>query len=647
MVPAEFVSWPPVTDSERATKAPLVETDAGAEILEWRVHVADDLLGDNRELQRVFYHYIRIKVFNEKGKEQTATIDLPYREPGAILEVSGRTIREDGSIVELDRKSVYKRDLVRANGLKQKAVSFAMPGVDVGSILEYRWKQTEDDNRFRYLRIQFQREFPVRKVTWFVKPLPNLVSHENMFLLPFNSKPSPVHPGNDGYSFTTLENVPAARTEPFAPTQPNVEPWALLFYKEGESKQPDKFWNEEGRRVWKDSRDLTKSNEDLKKAAAEAVAQAKSDDEKAAALVMLVRRKVKNILDPEVMQADRANYFSHLPKDRQRNSAEIFQSGIGTPAEIGIVFLALAEQAGIEARPVIMSSRVEARFNPKATPEMYFMSDRAVSVRAGNSWKILDPGSRLTAPGIIPWQNEATWALVCDPKEPALLVTPPASPEASTELRTARLKLGRDGSLEGDVEETLTGHSAEEQRQIHARQSPAQREEAVHDRVVRMFPDAEVTDIKYQNADDAASPLIVRYHLRAPLFAQVTGKRILFQPNAFRRAERSPFTAAERRLPIEFPYAWKEIDQIHILLPDGFSLDNADSPGLLNLGKPGSYKFAMAVTSDGQPDLYVDRELTFGSEGTLFFPRDSYASLKKAFDEIESRDGHTLSLKAK
>jgi hypothetical protein len=95
------------------------------------VHVVDETLGS--DLQRAFYHYIRLKIFDEKGKEKAATIDLDYRAPGGILSVSGRTIKPDGTILELDKKAIYKRDLVRAGGSKQKVVSFAMPGVGAGS----------------------------------------------------------------------------------------------------------------------------------------------------------------------------------------------------------------------------------------------------------------------------------------------------------------------------------------------------------------------------------------------------------------------------------------------------------------------------------------------------------------------------------
>ena len=125
----------------------------------------------------------------------------------------------------------------------------------------------------------------------------------------------------------------------------------------------------------------------------------------------------------------------------------------------------------------------------------------------------------------------------------------------------------------------------------------------------------------------------------------MTGKRILFSPNAFRRSQLSLFPASERRFPVAFPYGWKEADEVHIALPAGFDLENADAPGDLNLGAPGSYKVTLAVRSGSIPELIATRDLTFGNKGLLFFDQNQYAALKKAFDEIQVRDTHTLSLR--
>jgi len=117
-MPPEFSNWLPITAEERQMQSPVIDKDAGAEVLLWRVHVVDDFLGP--DLQRVFYHYVRVKVFDAKGKQQVGTVDLPYTNSAQVLDVAGRTIKADGSIVELDKKMIFKRDLVRAGGLKQK-----------------------------------------------------------------------------------------------------------------------------------------------------------------------------------------------------------------------------------------------------------------------------------------------------------------------------------------------------------------------------------------------------------------------------------------------------------------------------------------------------------------------------------------------
>ena len=80
------------------------------------------------------FYYTRDHVgsprINASGKEKVGTVDLPYTDTGGILDVAGRTMKADGTILELDRKAIYKRDLVRAGGRKEKVVSFAMPGVE-------------------------------------------------------------------------------------------------------------------------------------------------------------------------------------------------------------------------------------------------------------------------------------------------------------------------------------------------------------------------------------------------------------------------------------------------------------------------------------------------------------------------------------
>jgi len=643
--PPEFSNWLPISDSDRQLKNSSVEKDAAAEILLWRVHVVDEYLSVG--LQRVFYHYIRLKVFDANGKEKLGTVDLPYREPGGIADVSGRTIKADGTIVELDRKAIYKRDLVRAGGRKAKVVSFAMPGVENGAILEYRWKQTQDDNRFRYLRLEFTRDLPVQKVTYFLKPLSNeYVASDQMYIVPFNCKPTPLQQDRDRWAETTVTNVPASVDEPYAPSDPNVQPWALLYYRAAAIRDPQKYWNDEAKKTYNQFKDLLKPNAEQKAAAMQVAAAAKTDDEKIAALTNYLRQHLRNVLDPDVTEAERNEFLKKLPEDRQRTSAEIFKSKLALPDEMNVAFSALAMQVGLDVRPVLVANRNEVAIDVTMLPERYFIDDVALGLKAGDSWKVFSVSPRFLFPGMLPSADQGTSAIVTDSKAAMFMKTQVAPPESSIEVRMANLKLSAEGSLGGDVEEEYTGYRAEEYRLLLARQSPAQREQWAHDRIVRMFPDAEVGSIKIENIDDVLKAVRLTYHLDAPFFGQVTGKRILFHPNAFRRSQAARFSASERRYPVEFPFAWKESDQIRIELPAGYELENAENPGNLSFGEAGGYALSMGATRKGAAtELILSRELTFGAKGAIAFPASVYPTLKKIFDEIELRDTHTLSLK--
>jgi hypothetical protein len=93
--------WRPVDPAELSLKAPVVEKDADAEALFWEVHIDDTLEGV------VFNHYIRIKIFTERGREDQSKIDIPFGKFSrkghnvAIKDIAARTIKPDGSIVEL------------------------------------------------------------------------------------------------------------------------------------------------------------------------------------------------------------------------------------------------------------------------------------------------------------------------------------------------------------------------------------------------------------------------------------------------------------------------------------------------------------------------------------------------------------------
>jgi Domain of Unknown Function with PDB structure (DUF3857) len=80
--------------------------------------------------------YSRIKVLTEEGRKY-ADIEIPFfKDSGKIVNIHARTIAPDGTITNFDGK-VFEKNIVKAKGVRYLAKTFTLPGVQVGSILEY------------------------------------------------------------------------------------------------------------------------------------------------------------------------------------------------------------------------------------------------------------------------------------------------------------------------------------------------------------------------------------------------------------------------------------------------------------------------------------------------------------------------------
>src|SRR5215213_5453852 len=98
--------WKPIDPAYLSMKAPSVEKEADAEALFWEVRVSyEDSGGDPGT---VLNHYVRIKVFNERGRESQSKIEIPaikFRGRNVkIKDIAARTIKPAGSVVRSEER---------------------------------------------------------------------------------------------------------------------------------------------------------------------------------------------------------------------------------------------------------------------------------------------------------------------------------------------------------------------------------------------------------------------------------------------------------------------------------------------------------------------------------------------------------------
>ncbi len=642
---AQDKEWREVTPEELAMKTPKVEADADAEAIFWETRIDDSSV---EKLSRT--NYVRVKIFTERGREKFSKVDVPFLKGWKIKDVAARVIKADGSIVELKKEDIFEREIAKSGGVKIKAKSFAVPNIEPGAIIEYRYREVIDGASARGMRLAFQRDIPVQNLSYFYKPY----NKKEPVFQSYNMTDTKFVKDDKGFYLASRLNVPSFKEEPRMPPEDQVRPWMLI---QGVTSNPIAISAFSYASTTKDPKDtqlywgaviaerigltnfMTKSNGDVKKAAMEITAGASTPDEKLKKLYDFCQKQIKNTTyDASLTDEDRQK----LPENK--STVDVLKRKVGTDADIDLLFGAMASSLGLESRVAYLGDRSEMFFTPQMTNE-YFIHPGAIAVFVGNDWKFFNPGANFLPYGMLAWYEEKVWALVVGEKDANWIQTPLTGYEKSTAKRTGKFKLLEDGTLEGDVRMEYAGQLGYRYKMQNFKQSAGKREDDLKEEITRHISTAEVSGISVENVTDTEKPFVYAFKVRVPNYAQKTGKRLFIQPGFFEYGENSIFSGAKRKYDIYFQYPWSEHDDIEIVMPKGFTLDNADAPGeIADPQKIGSVDVRIAVDKASNTLIYK-RNFHFGGGGVTLLPAASYEPLKKMFDLFNKADTHTVTLK--
>lgn len=630
---ANAKSWPSVPPEQLATAAPIVDRQADAEALFWDVRIEDSFSGNS--LTTEIWHHVRIKVFTERGKQSQSRIDLPYAKGFRIDEVSARALAPDGRVTELAGKEVRDRVILKGSGLKVRAKSFLVPGVEVGSIVEYRWREFRGSGEGLSGSFLLQRDVPCQRVTYRLKPLE--LPGWSLAYKSFNRVPSPFTKGPDGYQTINLERVPAFVEEADMPPELEVRAWIMIYYLPDEGAPDDaKFWNDFARGASKVDGDIANDGGKLKGAAAQIAGDAVDPVERLRRLYEFCRTSIRNLSDDVSGLTDeqRDGLKEH------KSAVQTYQERSGTWYDVNRLYAALASGLGFRTSMALLGNR-EVCFFRRHREQAGMLTSPSVAVRVGNAWRFYDPGSVYVPHGMLRWQEEDQDALVSE-KNSALWLETPLSPGDSSRIeRSGGFRLLADGTLEGDARVDYYGHAAVVEKERNDDLATSEREKAVRTSLEERMPGVIVDSVHFEHVTGPDLPMTVSYHLRIPGFAEATGKRLFFRPAVFQQGLAPRFKSSTRSHPVYFHYLWNERDSLTIDLPEGYELDQPEAPtdhvvnGLLE------HQVRIGTMMQGRRVVY---RRFFGLQG-LYFKPSVYDQVKAGFDASHERDQHSMAVR--
>jgi hypothetical protein len=639
--------WREVTPAELQSKAPKVEPDADAEAIFWEVRI-DDSASDELSMK----HYVRVKIFTERGREKYSKFDIPFvKGEKKIKDIAARVIKPDGTIIEILPKDIFEREIINANKVKIRAKSFAVPNIEPGVIVEYRYKEVIEDAGANGMPLEFQKDIPVQTLSYYYKPYKGDPQTKS-----YNLTDTRFLKNEKGYYLAERVNVPAFKEEPSMPPANNVRPWMqvqgvsvniagvsgnTIFISRKDPSNMEQYWSAVAGERAALAEFMVKGDKEVKKTAAEITASASTPEEKLRKLYEFCQTQIRNIsFDPTATDEDKLKAF------KQKSFSEALKSKATDAGYLDLLFGSMASSLGFETRIAYSGNRNKMFFDPRMTNEA-FLHRAAIAVQVGEDWKFFDPGTPFLPYGMLVWYEEDVWAFLVGNKQNSWLKTPLTGINKSVAKRNGKFKLLDDGTLEGDVRIEYEGQSALATRLDIYDESPAKREESFKEEIKQRISAAEVSDIRIDNITDASKPLVYQYKIRVPNYAQKTGKRLFIQPGFFEYGTNPVFSSATRKYDIYFRYPWAENDNVEIALPAGFALESADRPAeIADSGKIARLNIEIGVDKD-QTLMIYKRQFHFGGGGNILFPATSYQPLKNLFDEFHKNDSHTITLRQK
>lgn len=623
--------WKPVSPAELALKESSVEKDADAEAIFWEVRVDDSSV---EEL--ALKHYLRVKIFTERGREKYSKVDVPFAKGRKIRDLMARIIRPDGAIIELKKEDIFEREIAKANGVKVKAKSFAVPNIEPGVIFEYRYREVIDGGAVRTMPLVFQREIPIQTISYLVKPF----AGSSLSYQSFNMEDAKFVKDKNGFFKAELTKVPSYLEEPNMPPEDSVRSWMLLYdstYRRGSDAMS--YWAGVSGLLSSFVKEGMKPNDEVKKTAVEITAGVNSPEEKLDKLYEFVQINIKNTaFDFSLTEDDRKKL-----KDN-KSAADTLKRRTGTAADVDLLFGAMARAVGFETRLAMTGDRSEFFFNPRNAHQT-FIHPAAIAVKVNNDYRYYNPGSQYLPSGMLVWFEESQDVMVIGEKEFLWTKTPLTAAEKSMGKRTGKFKLSEDGTLEGEVRIEYTGHLGITRKLDNDEDSPAKREESLKEEIKSRIGTAELSGITVENVTESVKPFVYTFKVKVPNYAQKTGKRLFLQPNFFEYGSKPRFTGSARKHEIYFNYPWSESDEIKIELPAGYVLESPDAPPpIADPQKIGSNTIQMFISAD-KKTLTYKRKFHFGGGSNILFPTQAYPAIKNMFEAFHKNDTHSLILK--
>ena len=641
-VAAHADQWTPPTPEELGMTSQPQVPGASAVYL-YREEITEDNL-------HMFSVYVRLKILNDGGKRY-GDVELQYNAARAIGlsvgDIAGRTIHPDGTVIPFTGKP-YEKLIEKTRDHKYMAKVFSMPDVQVGSIIEYRYKVRYDDFYFVPPQWYVQSELFTRRAHYLWNPTDkNLLNERGQpigaiswtHVLPSNAtivqsrKPHGGIGHDDQLTFElALHDIPATPNDDYMPPISSFSYRVLFYYSP--YRNAEEFWRSEGK-FWAKAQDkFIGPGPAVKDAVRQLTTPTDTDEQKLHKLYAAVQNLENTRFTRNHAQSeDKAQGLGDI-----KTTDDIWLRKRGTDDQLAELFVAMARAAGMKAYAMSVSDRSRRIFFT-AFLSLDQLDDEIAVVNVGGKDVFFDPGTRFCPYGQLFWKHTMTGGLRQVDGGGAFDVTPADLYTNSRLQRVANLTLDRDGLATGTVHMTYIGAPAIEWRQRAILGDDESLRHELQQSLEELLPHSlEITVASIDKLNDFDQPLSVTFNVKGNP-GSATGKRLLLPADLFEANATPTFPHEKREVGVYLQYGRIVQDAVRINFPPTFTVESAPASAKLQFGTFAAY----SISEQGAPtSITTRRDYVLGN--IIYLPTE-YSDLRHFYSGMEAKDQESYVLR--
>jgi cellulose synthase operon protein C len=484
-----------------------------------------------------------IKVLDERGFD-LANVTIPYSSTTQISNIHARTVSASGTETPVPQDKIFDVSIYPAFIFyaDSRAKRFTFPAVTPDCILEYRYTATVQGYTF-WDSWSFQSLVPTLlsryQVTapseWELK-----WKCSNIDLMP---KTTTLPAGFKQTWLWEAADLPALIPEPGMPAWREVQP-SLLFAPVGM-----KAWPDLGRWFFSLYRDRVQPNEEIRNLVSALCPPDRSAKDRLRRLYLFVRNEVRYV----AVSIGIGGYQPHP-------AAEVFHNRYGDCKDKVTLLQAMAECAGLEVAPVLISTWQNGVVDTTVVSHTHFNHVIARARMADGTTIWMDPTNRFAPFGELPWfDRDRLVYVVAQNGAGEWSRTPEQSAADHQWLRRWELTLNTD-QVKANLTSRYVGAAANEMRSGLQELRGKEQQELLTRDIKKSFPFAEIGKVTIEHLNEEELPLWCSVSFAFPLSAE---KDLLSLSQFGAMDFVSPLSAA-RVYPLQFQYPQVLVDSILI-----------------------------------------------------------------------------------